>query len=200
MLKSKLSEFDPQSCKDIYAAIAARQTEALMFHDDMADLFDFLGLRGFKRMHEYQFFSESAERRTLKRYYLNHHGELIPELELKKVEVIPSEWHKYTRTDVTPTVRKQAVQRAMEMYYDWEDETKELYEKCACYLSNWGRFADFNKVNSLIEDVDMELKYLERLCIELSAVDYSAEYICVMQDSYHEKYKEKCKEIGIGIC
>lgn len=46
----------------------------------------------------------------------------------------------------------------------------------------------------------MELKYLERLCIELKSVEYSADYIIVLQDSYHEKYKEKLKDIGVSIC
>lgn len=198
--KMTLMEKEPKSCKEIFAAVNRRQITALMFHDDMADLFDFLGLRGFKRMHEYQFFEESAEHRALKRYYLNHHGELIPEEELDRFEVIPSDWYKYTRMDVSAPVRKQAVQRAMEQYHDWESETKELYEACAKYLLDWGAIADFNKICDLVKDVDMELKYLERLCIELKSVDYSAEYIGVMQDKYHEAYKEKCKDIGVDIC
>lgn len=198
--KMSIQEYAPKNCKEVFAAINSRQITALMFHDEMADLFDFLGLRGFKRMHEYQYFSESAEHRAIKRYFLNHHGELIPPDEIDGIEVIPSDWYKYTRMDVTPAVRKQAVQKAMEQYHDWECETKELYEKCASYLSMWGNFADLQKVCDLINDVDMELKYLERLCIELKSVDYSAEYIGVMQDKYHEKYKEKCKDIGVSIC
>lgn len=202
MAKMKLSieEYAPKDVKEVFTDINARQITALMFHDEMADLFDFLGLRGFKRMHEYQYFAESAEHRAIKRYYINHHGSLIPEEDLEPVEIIPYDWYQYNRTDVPAGVRKQTVQKAMEQYKSWETETKALFEKCAHYLLEWHCIADFNRVNDLICDVDMELKYLERLCLELRAVDYSSEYVQVLQDKYHEEYKEKCKTIGVDIC
>lgn len=192
--------YEPKDCKDIYSMVNARQITALMFHDEMADMFDFLGLRGFKRMHEYQYFVESAEHRALKRYYLNHHGKLLPQNELEPLEVIPDDWVHYARGDVTPAVRKQAVQRAFDLYHKWERETKELYSECASHLLAWKKVADFNKINSLIKDVDMELKYLERLVLELSSVDYDAAYIAMLQDRCHEKYKKKCEDIGIKMC
>lgn len=195
-----LSAYEPKDCTEVYKIVNARQITALMFHDDMADLFDFLGLRGFKRIHEYQYLAESAEHRALKRYYINHHGKLLPESNLAPVSVIPSDWVQYNRMDVTPAVRKQYTQRAMEQYLEWEAETKALYCKMAAYLMDWQKVADFDKINCLIKDVDTELKYLERLCLELKSVDYDPAYISMLQDKYHEKYKEKCKEIGVSIC
>lgn len=195
-----LDSYEPKNCEEVYKIINARQITALMFHDEMADLFDFLGLRGFKRMHEYQYMVESAEHRALKRYYINHHGKLLPESTLTPVSVIPGDWVQYNRVDVTATVRKQYTQRAMDQYLDWEAETKTLYGKMAAYLMDWQKVADFDKVNCLIKDVDMELKYLERLYLELKSVDYDPAYTNMLQDKYHEKYKEKCKEIGVSIC
>lgn len=200
MKPTAYSEYEPKDCKDIYTTVNARQVTALMFHDEMADLFDFLGLRGFKRMHEYQYFAESAEHRATKRYYVNHHGMLLCESHIESIDVVPSDWYQYNRMDVTCAVRRQAVQKAMEQYREWESGTKALYSKCACYLMNWGKVADFNKINDLLCDVDMELKYLERLILELKSVDYDDAYIGVMQDKLHEKYKEKTKEIGVDIC
>lgn len=187
---------EPTDLSEVYSAINARQITALMFHDEMADLFDFLGLKGFKRMHEYQFLSESIEHRKLKRYYLNHHNKLLEDTELVPVAVLPDDWVKYTRMDVTASIRKQAVQKAMEDYHTWESGTKALYEKCATMLMNWGHIADFSQICCLIEDVDHELKCLERLHIELKSVDYSMEYIMDMQDCYHKKYKKLTSEIG----
>lgn len=202
MVKSKISfaDYEPKDCLEVFTLISTRQFVALRFHNDMADLFDFLGLRGFKRMHEYQFLAESAEYRSVRRYFLNHHGQLLNAGETERVSVIPDDWYKYTREDVSPTVRQQAVQRAMQQYRQWESDTKALYEKCATYLLGWGKVADFNKVNDLIRDVDSELKYLERLCLELQAVEYDCSYLEILQDKYHEKYKEKSKDIGVDIC
>ena len=46
MAKNKVmfAEYEPKNCKDVFSAINTRQITALMFHDEMADLFDFLGL------------------------------------------------------------------------------------------------------------------------------------------------------------
>lgn len=198
--KTMFTDYEPKSYKEIYREIQTRQIIALMFHDSMADMFDFLGLKGFKRMHEYQYLAESLEHRALKRYYINHHGMLISEGDIDDVEVIPYDWYQYTRMDVTPAVRKQAIQKAMEQYRTWETDTKAFYEKCASYLLAWQKIADFNTVNDLIKDVDKELKQLERLCIELSSVDYDDSYVAEIQSTLHKKYKDKFKSLGDKLC
>ena len=59
------------SCMEVYEKINTNMLTAIMFHEQVTDLFDFLNLHGFKRMHEYQYLSELVERRRLKRYVLN---------------------------------------------------------------------------------------------------------------------------------
>lgn len=191
---------EPKDLCEVFQTINDHQIEALMLHDQMADLFDFLGLMGFKRMHEYQHLSESVSRRGLKRYYLNHHNMLICDGHIENPRVIPEDWSKYTRMDVTPQVRKQAVQRAFARYLDWETKTKTLYETMAKHLMSWGYVADFNKINDLISDVDMELKCLTRMCLRLRSVEYDAMYLVTIQDSLHEEYQKKTKELGVSIC
>lgn len=188
------------SCAEIFQKINARQITALMFHDQMADFFDFLGLMGFKRMHEYQHFAESAEHRATKRYYINHHNRLLEDLDVSNPEVIPDSWYKYTRFDVSGQIRKQAVETALEQYHSWEMETKEFYSQCAKKLMDGGNIADFDKVNALVKDVDMELKSLDRLILCLKSVGYNDVYIATIQDELHEKYRQMTKNIGIDIC
>lgn len=188
------------SCYEIFADINSRQITALMFHTEMADMFDFLGLMGFKRMHEYQYFSESAEHRGIKRYYINHHNKLLRGKHLPRVEVIPDSWYKYSRFDVTPQIRKQYVEEGLKKYQAWEKETKEMYENYAAELMRRGNVADFNKVKSLVCDVDMEVKCVDRLIIELESVGYNDVYIASIQEEMHEKYREMTNKIGISIC
>ena len=90
-------ERDWNVCYEAYKRVNQRQVTALMFHDQMADLFDFLGLMGFKRMHEYQYFTEAAEHRGTKRYFINHHNRLLPEDGVEELEVIPDTWYRYSR-------------------------------------------------------------------------------------------------------
>ena len=49
--------------EDIFDEINKRYVAAMMIHGQMADYFNFLGLKGYKRLHEYQFLTESLERR-----------------------------------------------------------------------------------------------------------------------------------------
>lgn len=193
-------DMSDMSCEDIYKALRDRQISALMFHSQMADLFDFLGLMGFKRMHEYQYFSESAEGRGISRYYLNHHNKLLVGGHPQGPKVIPQEWGQYTRFDVTPQVRKQAVEKAFKEYQEWETETKELYSCYSKALMEKGLVADSNKICELVLDVDKELKCLNRLLIKLKAMSFDAIGIMDMQEELHEHYKEKTKSIGIDIC
>lgn len=194
MKSFRVTDFEPRSAKEVYSAICSRQVVALMFHDEMADFFNFLGLHGFKKMHECQYCKESDERRHLKNYYMKHHNGILMQEDVEPLEVIPSDWVKYTRMDVTAPVRKQAVQRAMEQYRAWESETKAMYERCAYYLFSWHMISDFNMMNELIEGVSCELTCLEKLCIQLKSMDYDAGYVLSIQDHYHDKYSKHKSE------
>lgn len=186
--------------EDIFKAIHDRQITALMFHTQSADLFDFLGLMGFKRMHEYQYLSESAEHRGLCRYYINHHNKLLVGGHPQGPKVIPAEWGQYTRFDVTPQVRKQAVEKSFNEYQEWESETKELYSQYSIALMNLGCVADSNRICELVTDVDQELKYLDRILLKLKAISFDAIGMMDMQEELHEHYREKTKSLGIDIC
>jgi len=185
--------------EDIFRAIHDHQITALMFHSQMADLFDFLGLMGFKRMHEYQYFSESIEHRGLCRYYINHHNKLLVGGQPQEPEVLPTEWGQYTRFDVTPQVRRQTVEKAFKEYQEGESNTKKLYSQYVIALIDLGYVADSNRICNLVSDVDIELKYLDRLYLKLKAISFDAVGVMDMQEELHEYYREKTKSLGIDI-
>ena len=124
------SKADVQTVEDVYAEVNARYIAALMFHDQMADYFDFLGLHGYKRLHEHQYYEESRERRKLNRYYINHHGRLIPDRFTGTVNMIPDGWLTANRISVGRSTKQKAVEDGFNAYREWEAETKKLYENC----------------------------------------------------------------------
>lgn len=197
MIKGPTREVSSMSCEDLFRSIRERQIVALMFHDQSADLFDFLGLKGFKRMHEFQYLAESLEHRRLSRYYINHHNKLLFEGPLDNPQVVPMDWSKYTRFEVTIPVRKQSVERSFEDYYGWEYETREFLCQCSKRLLELGRIADFDMVNSLLLDVDMELKYLSRMIITLKSISYDPIQVEAMQQELHEHYKNRLEELEL---
>ena len=185
---------------EVFNEISRRMIKGVMFHAQMADYFDFLNLHGLKRWSEYQFLSESAELRGLHRYAINHLGKLINDGDVSGTEYIPSSWYSSTRQQVDSSTRKQAVKEALEKWYNWEKETKEFYERQFKILTDNYKIASANKVNSIICDVDQELKKVCRKLLEYKAVDYDMDYIMFEQDAMHNHYEEATKEIGIKIC
>lgn len=183
--------YEPKDCREVYGIINARQVTALMFHSEMADMFGFLGLEGFKCMHEYQFLEESSAHRATKSYYLSHHDKILSDDEVRGIDVVPDEWLRYTRMDVTPSIRRQSVEKAMTEYLKWEMDTKEVYSECAAYFLRWHKMSDFERVQRLIEDVAKEIKCLKEICLKLRASDYSLDYIVTLQDELCCKYKHK---------
>lgn len=184
---------------EIFNQINERQLKALMFHNQMADYFDFLGLNGFKRMHEYQYFAENVAMRGVHRYVLNHTNQLLTTSTIVPDRVIPASWLNYCRFDVDTSTRKSAVKESFQKYYDWEYATLHFYEQKFKELSELGCIAHTNKVMELIKDVDLELKHISRCIIKYKAVDWDMTLIETEQDCIHEYYREKTKELGVDI-
>lgn len=187
------SKMDVKSVDDVFAEINARQIAALMMHDQMADYFDFLGLSGYKRLHLYQYFSESKERRDVAHYYINHHGKLIPDRFEGNVQMIPESWRSANRMSVGKSTKQKAVEDGFSVYLGWEQATKDVYQKYATALREQGYVADAIFVDRLVEDVDNELEHLERIITDLITSGYDPVYIVESQKELHDKYKKKMR-------
>ena len=189
------SNRDVNSVESIFSEINARMIAALMFHDQMSDYFDFLGMKGYKRLHEYQYFSESLERKKLNQYYINHHNKLIPDIYTGQVAMIPENWQTANRISVGKSTKQKGIEDGFNQYHEWETETKSLYEHYSVKLRENGAVTDAIMVERLVEDVDKELKKLERIIVELISSGYDMVYITESQQRIHDKYKAKMYEI-----
>ena len=184
----------------IYSDIATHMVKGLMIHDNLANYYDFLGLKGYKRCHEYHYFKENMAYRSLCRYYINHHNKLIEEQEFDNPDVIPQSWYQYTRQDVDTSIKRNAVKNGLTMWVDWERDTKELYEKMYKELIEIDEIASAMKIKELICDVDDELKKAERYELNKKATDYNISDIISEQDKKHHKYEKKMKDMGVHLC
>ena len=182
---------------EIYSRLSAHMIKGLMTHEQLANYYDFLGLKGYKRCHEYHYLDETCGYRKLCRYFINHHNRLVPYSDVDNPDVIPQSWYRYSRQDVDPNTKSNGVRNGVNIWVDWEKETKHLYEEMYTELINIGEVASAMEIKKFICDVDKELKKAERKQLELKAVDYSLEYIMQCQHDVHEKYKEKMKELEI---
>ena len=181
--------------EEIFKDISTHMIKGIMIHEQMADYYDFLGLRGYKRAHEYHAFCEMKYYRKLHRYFINHFNRLIGEEIFENPDVIPSSWYRYTRQEVDANTKRSAVRSGIEKWVAWEQETKDLYEKMHKELMEIGEVAAAEKIACFVKAVDDELKQAHRKHINLVTADYSIEYILMEQDCLHDKYKGKMGDI-----
>lgn len=194
-MKPKKEELMQMDCGQLYGELNKRMTTALMFHSEMSDYFNFMGLHGFKRMHEYQYFNESIGKRKLNRTYLDLHNMLISERGHEKVEVIPEDWYKHTRMDIDDSIVSKHTRLALKTYMEWEEETKQLLEDICHVMLDRGKITDYKVMACYLEDVTCELKKIYRLIEELNNVAYDVLYIMEKQKEIHDCYKEKMKHL-----
>lgn len=166
------------TASEILSKIATHQIKGIMFHAQMADYFDFLNLRGFKRLHEYQYMSESAEYRKTCRFCINHCYKLCKIAQTEDPHIIPDRWYSARRSEVDTNTKRRAVVEAFEQYVLWEQNTLQLYEQC---------------YSELVAD---ELKYASRLRLELANTDGDIVHVYELQDALHEVYKQKTGLVG----
>lgn len=191
------SKMDVSTPEEIFSEINNRFIGAIMMHGQFADYFDFLGLRGYKRLHEYQHLAESIERRKVCRYYINHHNALVKEDFSGEVKIVPDAWYTAKRLSVGKSTKQKAVEDGFIEYHNWESETKSVYEKYAQKLREIGSVADAIFVEKLVEDVSAELKTVEQMISNLISTGYDMVYITENQSEIHEKYKKKLKGIEV---
>lgn len=185
---------------EIFAKLSAHMIEGLMTHEQLANYYDFLSLKGYKRLHEYHYLEETCYYRKLCRYYINHFNKLIPDMKVDNPEVIPMSWYQYKREDVDVSTRRNAVRNGVEKWIEWEKETKKLYQESYKELMELGEVAAAKFLCCFIENVDDELKKAERCKLYRSATDYDMTLIEQDQYGMHHKYREKVKSVGEYLC
>ena len=187
-------KYDSES--EIFERIIGHLTKGVMFHDRMMDFYGFLGLEGFKKMHEYQYYHECMSRRELKCYMLEHMNLLAEDVGVNEegLQFIPQNWYGYTRHEVTADMKKQHIMPSFQSYRDWENETKELLSYCANELMYMGRVSDFDKVTEMVHDVEEELETIDETILKIGSVDFDIKFVLDMQDDLCEEYEKKLEE------
>ena len=179
---------------EIFAHLNSHMIEGLMTHAQLSDYYDFLGLKGYAKCHNYHFYSEGTNYREISNYFLTHYQKLIPEQQIPNPHIIPDSWYNYTRQDVDENVRKAAIQTSFDRWEQWETETKKLYETLYQELINMEEIASAEYVKTLILDVSEELKDAQQFNLENKAINFDISVIMERQDYLYKKYQKKIKE------
>lgn len=181
--------------EEIYKSISAHMIKGMMIHEQLMNYYNFLGLIGYNKCHEYHFLQETQGYINFKNYIMNHYHKLIPDSKLQNPYVIPQSWFNYQRKDVDVSTKKKAIKEGIDIWIKWETETKQLYEYVYRELINNGDVAFSIELSQYIKDVDYELAQAYQCWLDLKGVDYDMEYILTEQKELQLNYDKKINKI-----
>ena len=177
--------------EEVFTKIATHMLNGIMVHEQLANYYDFLGLCGYKKCHEYHFYSESISYRKICSYHINTFNRLISEQIPNTASIIPQSWYRHNRFDVDSNTKRNAIQSGLNKWVNWERETKTLYQSMYKELIDIGEIDAANMVSKLVDDVSSELKSAEQYLLNKELVGYNMSDILDEQDCEVEEYEKK---------
>lgn len=177
--------------EEIFNKIISHMIEGTIYHDEMAKMYDFLGLWGYARCQDYHHFEEEQGCRQLYFYYASHYFRLIQISEIPKPQIIPDTWYKYTSQAVDITTKQKTVKELITKWIEWERSTKRLYQEMRQELAALNEIDAAIKIDQYICDVSEELSIAEKQLLNLEAINYDMSIIIPEQEKLYRKYKKK---------
>lgn len=181
--------------EEIFKELATHALKGMMVHEEMCNYYDFLGLKGYRKCHEYHFLSQTCSYRRLCKYYINHFNKLVERIDFNREEIIPKSWYAHVRQDVDPKVLRESVKTGLQTWVEWQTQTKKLYQDMYKQLINIGEIDAAQFVEEMIEDVSHELKCATIYHLHKKAIEYDATCIIGQQKQLHCLFKEKIKQM-----
>lgn len=177
--------------EEIFNKIASHMVEGIMYHDQLTQAYNFLGLRGYAMCQEYHYIEENCSYKQLSRYYAKHYYKLLEIENIERPKLIPENWYKYTTMAVDVGTKRNAIRELMTKWIDWERSTKKLYQEMRHELASLNEFAAASYIDELIDDVSTELRHAEKKFIYLETIGYDIVLIVDHQEELYKKYKKK---------
>lgn len=181
--------------EEIFNTIGSHMKDGLLYHDELARAFDFLGLYGYAKCHDYHHFEEALNYRELSHYYATHYFKLLQFNEENKPNIIPEIWYKYASQAVDSNTLRNSIKELMNKWCKWEQDTKKLYQSMYNELTNLGEVAAAHKISKYLCDVDKELHNAQKEILILDAINYNLEIILPEQSTLRNKYKKAIKNL-----
>lgn len=179
---------------EIFEKLISHMQQGFLLHDEITQAYNFLGLYGYSKCHDYHYVEENYNCRKLYQYYLTHYHKLL-KITSSVNEIIPTNWYKYTALQVDSNTRQQSIKMLLDQWIKWEQKTKSFYQTMYKELISIDNIAAALYLESYIEDVDKELKYAETELIKLQAIDYDILTIMDWQPQIEKQFNKKLKKI-----
>lgn len=162
---------------------------AICAHKELADIYDFIGLKGYSLWHEFNYLSEILTQRKIKNYITKTYKILLPDRLPVSADISEKLLSGKNRKELKPEKIFEITKETFRIYLEWEETTLQGYQRAAKQIFDSGDTSTFNFVSKLVKSVKAELDYVTDKAIELTAMDWDMTVIVDEQKTYVERYE-----------
>lgn len=152
--------------------------EGLMIHDQISDVFCYLGFDGYEKIHLHQYNDESKNYKDVSRYYILRKDRLINLGRIDDPGITAS----------MMTGKRQMVRECFKRWVSWEEDTKMLYSKLYTEAMNLCEISDAAKILEYVVDVDKELTKAKQMLDKLETIDFDLVAMYDEQTSVYDQF------------
>lgn len=157
---------------EVYSKIGSHMIEGIMIHLKLSEYYSFLNLPKYSKFQYRRYLEESESYHKLSEYYMKNHHKLIKETKVDIPHIIPETWYEHAKQDIDTNVVRNGVKDGLQLWCDWEKETKVLYENMYSELLDIGEISDTIMLKELIFDVTNELALAMEYMINKQVTNY----------------------------
>lgn len=180
--------------QEILARVSNRFVTAVKFHKESSELFTFIGLEGYAKLHLFQFLDESYSSYKVKEFIIQHCNYIFEDAEPIEVNIIGPLTTGLDRFDIQQSQMQEIVKSSFMAYKKWETDTLEEYEQCASELLQQNDIPAYKLLQDIIEDVNEEIQEIKEMILDLQFVDYDPVHISETQEDIERDILQKSLE------
>ena len=173
---------------EIFSAIEDLQLKTLMFHEEQADMFQFMSLPGFKKIHKKMAEKIQKEFRENRDMCVDVTNRLPKIPENSKTNSIPPAFYSAATYEVNADDRKKYIAESFTNWWNWQKELKKKYQEYQKMLFDMGETYLAKKVWHITHSTIKTLRKLEDLVFELKYVDFAPHHVEIIQGKVCKKF------------
>lgn len=179
---------------DVFKDVIRNMVEGTMFHNQMIQYFEYLGLTGFAELQKIRFFDENDELVKLQKYVVDVYGVVINDVNPDSRTYISQEWCENKRENISASESENYVRFGIETWKDWENKSKDFYGKCYFELNDLRDASGSERIMLLIKETEMEMKFAYNLMVKLQNSNYNAVTTTMVDKCIVHEYKKFYKK------
>ena len=179
---------------DVFKDVNRNIVEGTMFHNQMVQYFEYLGLSGFANLQKIRFEDENDELVKLQRYVVEVYGVVVGDVKPDSRTYIPQEWSKNKRENIENSEIENYVRFGIETWKDWESNTKDFYDRCYFELNDLRDASGSERIMDIIRETEKEMRFAYELMCLMRGMFYNSVGVSLLDNKIVKMYKKFYKK------